>query len=658
MKIKRFLCAVLAAAMVLVLIPAAAMAQGVVAEAEEARKLGLLDTMWADLGKVEAEAIAAGASRSEVTLAVYKAALQHQLVDEKSFNSLSDKSFFFTVEGMCCAYDYDARNYDPAEPLDEPTVIKIPGKKNGPTNMNVLLVGPYYGHDSSFTAQYREEAQSIAEVTGGDYVLLQSTGATGPAIAAAAPDAGVVIYDSHGTQSGTSSYLCLTSSSGLTSEDFSNGWACSPSYIDGRYIENHITSPLPNSIFWMAICEGMMRQGQGTTGYALLRAGAGCVYGYSQSVTFAGDYKYEATFWTEMKENDATVAEAFDAMIARWGEPDPHGDAWAIVMSPDDPFPANPDSHQNVNCDWQLFGGTDPEPVEIESWSLSEENVELLIGSTAVITFNRIPEDANQYELVWHSSNENIVTVNGNNRRVTVSAVGIGEASIYCEVFDLAGTRLGTASCGVNVTYDVALSEAAAADGEALVFSSTTAQYPWAPATVDGRNVARSGNYHVSSSESTMKLVLHMNAGETLSFDWKVSSEQNYDKLGFYVNGNQYGQLISGNTNWATITYTANTTGIYTFAWTYVKDYSVDSNNDYAYVDNVHYSGDPTAVIEGDVNCDGSVTLEDALLLLRIAMGLIQNATPEQLAAADMNGDGQVGVDDALAVLRRAMGIA
>lgn len=46
----------------------------------------------------------------------------------------------------------------------------------------------------------------------------------------------------------------------------------------------------------MAICEGMKLSGRGTTGYALLRAGCGAVYGYSQSVTFVGDYKFEEIF--------------------------------------------------------------------------------------------------------------------------------------------------------------------------------------------------------------------------------------------------------------------------------------------------------------------------------------------------------------------------
>ena len=68
----------------------------------------------------------------------------------------------------------------------------------------------------------------------------------------------------------------------------------------------------------MAICEGMKLSGRGTTGAALLRAGCGAVYGYSQSVTFVGDYKFEETFWNVIKE-EGTIAEAYATMVDVWG---------------------------------------------------------------------------------------------------------------------------------------------------------------------------------------------------------------------------------------------------------------------------------------------------------------------------------------------------
>ena len=56
----------------------------------------------------------------------------------------------------------------------------------------------------------------------------------------------------------------------------------------------------------------------------------------------------------------------------------------------------------------------------------------------------------------------------------------------------------------------------------------------------------------------------------------------------------------------------------------------------------------------GDVDCDGSLTVTDALMILRRAMGILQLPTDE---AADYNGDGTVDVSDALTVLRVSMGL-
>ena len=650
MKMKRILCAALAVLMAAVLVPMAALASAF--KDEEAMELKKLDTVWTVLEKVENEAIAAGASRSEVTLAVYQAALQLDLVDEKSFNSLTDKSFFFTVNGMACAYDYSARNYSESAAA-EPAVITVPGTKNAPASANVLLIGPYYGHDSSFTDQYKTESQSIADVTGGSRTILQSTAATGPAIANACPNNGVVIFDSHGTQSGSSSYLCLTTNSGITQQDYQNGWAVnagSAAYIDGRYIQHHITGTLPNSLFWMAICEGMKRQGQGTTGNALLEAGAGCVYGYSQSVTFAGDYIYEATFWNQMKYEEATVAEAIDVMTETHGIPDPYGDAYPIVMSPVDPFPTNPDGPQTVNCDWTLM---QHDPVALESWSLSEEAISVYATFSETVNFVRVPDNANIYELEWFSENENVATVNGNNRKVKITGVNAGSTRIYCNV-KVNGSVIGSAYCSVNVLQVPSLNVAANAPGGTLNFTSTTNNYPWKVGVVDGEPVAMSGNSKQGNSTSTMQLVLAMQAGETLTFRWKCSSEEGYDYFRFKVNGSAVASL-DGETDWITRTYTAASAGTYTFQWSFEKDPYEDGVTDAGYVDDVVYSGMPTYV-NGDADGDGVVSVNDALFTLRAAMGLIA-PDAEQLQRIDYDHDGSVTITDALTILRRAMGL-
>lgn len=59
---------------------------------------------------------------------------------------------------------------------------------------------------------------------------------------------------------------------------------------------------------------------------------------------------------------------------------------------------------------------------------------------------------------------------------------------------------------------------------------------------------------------------------------------------------------------------------------------------------------------KGDVNGDGQVSAADALLALRIALGM-QAGTPDQVASADLDGNGRVNVRDVTKLLRMAVGL-
>ncbi|MBO6061973.1 MAG: hypothetical protein J6P98_07675 [Clostridia bacterium] len=665
MSIKRILVLAIALLMVLALVPAAALAEGISYEMQEAAGMKRWDDVWAVLDPVEAEMMAAGATRAEVTYAVYKAALNCPLIDEGSISDFDENEFSFTVNGMVGGYNYRVRNYDKAPARANTSAInhvdptaaasRVSNAKNGPTAgaKDVLLIGPYYGFDSNFTDQYKEESISLAEATGGERIMVSGNNATGPAIASNFNDKAIVIFDSHGNciASKQTSYLDLHTSTGLTTTDYNNGWAYNGGSfygIDGRYIQNHHAGTITNTFVWMAICEGMKLAGRGTTGTALLAAGCGAVYGYSQSVTFAGDYEYEATFWNEMKDG-ATIADAVAVMKETHGIPDPYGDAYPIVMSPDDPFPSNPDGAQVVNCDWEMYP---TEPVALETWSLSADSVSIYAGFSETVRFNKVPDNATLYELEWHSENPAVATVEGNNRRVTITGVSAGVTSVYADV-KVDGAVIGQAVCSVNVLYTPTLSEAACAPGNVLEFTSTTANYPWATNFLNGEPVAKSGNVGVNNSTSTMQLVLQMQAGEQLRFKWKVSSEQSYDYLKFYVNNSQYGSSLSGETDWATVTYTANSAGTYTFQWRFSKDEYVGDYDDCGYVNDVEYIRNYTP---GDIDGNGVVDSIDALMVLRYSMNLAA-LSASQLQAGDVNGDGVVNSVDAAIILRMSMGL-
>ena len=140
-----------------------------------------------------------------------------------------------------------------------------------------------------------------------------------------------------------------------------------------------------------------------------------------------------------------------------------------------------------------------------------------------------------------------------------------------------------------------ALSDALNAAGQSNTFVST-GSYPWRvdSTTYDGRTAAQSGNYNVSSSTSSFSTIVTLSAGDIVSFEYCVSSENNYDKFKFSVNDSVV-LTKSGLVSWNSYSYQATADGEYTFLWSYTKDGSVNGNSDACWVDNV-YIGAPLAV--------------------------------------------------------------
>ena len=270
----------------------------------------------------------------------------------------------------------------------------------------------------------------------------------------------------------------------------------------------------------------------------------------------------------------------------------------------------------------------------------------------AEINFVRQPENANNYELVWTSSNESVATVTGNKRKATVTGISAGTATITCTVM-VNGSVFGTATCEATVNIDTSLFDSLNVAGGSLQFG-TSQPYGFEAVTEGDRFLAKSNNAGVGNSTASVSTTVQMSAGDTLTFDYFYSSESNYDWYRFKANGTEV-QKLSGNTNsaWATYTYTAAADGAYTFEWSYSKDSSVNRGDDCVKIDNVAFSGD-AGMANGDVDGDGIVSVSDALLAMRGAMGTI-TLTASQLAHADLDGDGTVTASDALAIMRMAM---
>ena len=118
-----------------------------------------------------------------------------------------------------------------------------------------------------------------------------------------------------------------------------------------------------------------------------------------------------------------------------------------------------------------------------------------------------------------------------------------------------------------------------------LTFFSETA-VPWRIDTANYSSAPGSARSGVISDNGTTTLKTTVQGKGTLSFKWKTSSEQNYDKLNLYVDGSLV-TSISGSLGWATYTRTITAEGSHTVEWRYTKDGSVSSGSDCGWVDDV-----------------------------------------------------------------------
>ncbi len=112
-------------------------------------------------------------------------------------------------------------------------------------------------------------------------------------------------------------------------------------------------------------------------------------------------------------------------------------------------------------------------------------------------------------------------------------------------------------------------------------------QYPWAIVSggSKGTYCAKSSNNGVNSSESSMTLTVDVLAAGDLTFMYKVSSEQGWDKFYFYMDNQEKGNW-SGVQDWTMFTQPV-TVGQHTFKWSYIKDSSVSNGDDCAMVDDI-----------------------------------------------------------------------
>ncbi|MGC9361574.1 MAG: T9SS type A sorting domain-containing protein, partial [Candidatus Syntrophosphaera sp.] len=125
-------------------------------------------------------------------------------------------------------------------------------------------------------------------------------------------------------------------------------------------------------------------------------------------------------------------------------------------------------------------------------------------------------------------------------------------------------------------------------------FESGFSSFPWEFTggnwTIDAQsynntNSARSAT--ITHNETTsMTVTLSSDAPGTISFWKKVSSEQNYDYLRFYINGIMKNQWSGTSDVWSQVNYDVQA-GMNIYKWEYSKDSMVSSGSDCAWIDDI-----------------------------------------------------------------------
>ncbi|HEB60563.1 MAG TPA: hypothetical protein ENJ06_01945, partial [Phycisphaeraceae bacterium] len=104
-----------------------------------------------------------------------------------------------------------------------------------------------------------------------------------------------------------------------------------------------------------------------------------------------------------------------------------------------------------------------------------------------------------------------------------------------------------------------------------------------------GNKAARGGN--INDNQTTWMTRSVQNGG-SLSFWYKVSSEESYDFFNFYIDG-QSKVSISGQTGWIQYSTTL-APGAHTLRWEYSKDVSISEGSDTAWIDDLQLTDDNT----------------------------------------------------------------
>ncbi|HEX5218170.1 MAG TPA: immunoglobulin domain-containing protein [Verrucomicrobiae bacterium] len=207
-------------------------------------------------------------------------------------------------------------------------------------------------------------------------------------------------------------------------------------------------------------------------------------------------------------------------------------------------------------------------------------------------------------------------TVKGTNLRLSGRAVGVqpmtyqwqldganlaGATNADLLITNIAGSQTGNyrviasnpvgsvTSAIATVTIPFSTNLAIALNATNLTWTTSPTNVPWFAQnreTHDGDAAAQSGP--IGNNQQSLLQAAVVGPG-TLTFWWKVSSEQAYDRLWFNMDYQNWATWISGETDWQQVMF-AVPAGTHTLNWAYIKDGTVTSGKDAGWLDEVTFT--------------------------------------------------------------------
>lgn len=230
-----------------------------------------------------------------------------------------------------------------------------------------------------------------------------------------------------------------------------------------------------------------------------------------------------------------------------------------------------------------VYTGSNPDDYKFTGWSPMPTNITGDTSCYAVFAYTGLTETITDS---W----EEILAAVANGTYKTKYQVGdtkildVGSEGSVCmqiAAFDADTLADGTGKAPISWISEQLLITSHRMNPSLVTNYDESTKAAWVQGSDD---VWTSQNQKASSTSATAKWVITATEAGTVTISYKVSSEQNYDKLTVKVNDETVANAISGAGEWIDYTVECGAGDTVTVNATYSKDGSGDSNNDTGYI--------------------------------------------------------------------------